>query len=109
MGQIDPELGITVENMIDLDSYLGFVTGFMFISGLTFELPVISFFLSKIGIITSAFMRKYWRHAVIASLALSAVVTPTTDMITMLVVAMPIIILWEISIWVVKMVEKKKE
>lgn len=108
MGSIDPELGITVENMIDLDSYLGFVSGFMFISGLTFELPVISFFLSKIGILSSAFMRKYWRHAVIASLTLSAIVTPTTDIITLLVVALPIIILWEISIWVVKVSEKKK-
>ncbi len=109
MGSIDPDLGITVENMIDLDSYLGFVTGFMFISGLTFELPVVSFFLGKIGVLSSDFMRKYWRHAVIASLTLSAIVTPTTDIITMSVVAMPIIILWEASIWVVKMVEKKNK
>lgn len=107
MGTIDPELGIVVENMIDLDAYLGFVTGFILISGLTFELPVISFFLSKIGVLSSGFMRKYWRHAVIAALTLSAIVTPTTDIITMTIVALPIIVLWEISIWVVKINERK--
>jgi sec-independent protein translocase protein TatC len=109
MGEIDKDLGIVVENMIDLDSYLGFVSGFMLISGLTFELPVLSFFLAKIGILTSAFMRKYWRHAVIIALAVSAIVTPTTDMITMLVVALPMILLYEISIWVTKFVEKKRK
>ncbi len=109
MGEIDKDLGIVVENMIDLDSYLGFVSGFMLISGLTFELPVLTFFLSKIGILTASFMRKYWRHAVIAALVVSAIVTPTTDMITLFVVAFPMILLYEISIWVAKVVEKKRE
>lgn len=109
MGEIDKDLGIVVENMIDLDSYLGFVSGFMLISGLTFELPVLTFFLSKIGILTASFMRKYWRHAVIAALVVSAIVTPTTDMITLFVVAFPMILLYEISIWVAKVVEKNRE
>jgi sec-independent protein translocase protein TatC len=102
MGTIDPDLNIVVENMIDLDAYLGFVSGFMLISGLTFELPVLSYFLTKIGLLTPSFMRKYWRHAAIAALFVSAVVTPTTDMITLFVVAVPIILLYEVSIWVCK-------
>lgn len=109
MGSIDPELGIVVENMIDLDAYLGFVSGFMLISGITFELPVLSYFLTKIGILSSSFLRKYWRHAVIGSLFISAIVTPTTDMITLFVVAVPIIVLYEVSIWVSASVARKKK
>lgn len=109
MGDIDKELGIVIENMIDLDSYLGFVTGFMLITGLTFELPVLAFFLTKIGVLSHKFMRKYWRHAAIASLVIAAIVTPTTDMITLFVVAAPMIVLYEISIWVSMITGRKKE
>jgi sec-independent protein translocase protein TatC len=100
MGDIDKELGIVIENMIDLDAYLGFVSGFMLITGLTFELPVLAFFLTKIGVLSHKFMRKYWRHAAIAFLLVAALVTPTTDMITLFVIAAPMILLYEISIWV---------
>lgn len=109
MGTIDAELGIVIENMIDLDAYLGFISGFMFISGLTFELPVLSYFLTKIGILNAAFMRKYWRHAAISSLVVAAIVTPTTDMITLFVVAVPIILLYEVSIWVSRVVGRKAQ
>jgi sec-independent protein translocase protein TatC len=109
MGEIDKDLGIVVENMIDVESYLGFVSGFMLISGLTFELPVIAFFLTKIGVLTPAFMRHYWRHAVVGCLIVAAVVTPTTDMITMMVVAVPMVLLYEVSIWVSKLALRKKK
>ena len=109
MGEIDKDLGIVVQNMIDVESYLGFVSGFMLISGLTFELPVIAFFLTKIGILTPAFMRHYWRHAAIGCLLIAAVVTPTTDMITMMVVAVPMVLLYEVSIWVSKIALRKKK
>lgn len=109
MGDIDKELGIVIENMIDLDSYLGFVTGFMLITGLTFELPVLAFFMTKIGVLSHKFMRKYWRHAAVASLVIAAIVTPTTDMITLFVVAAPMIILYEISIWVSMITGRKKK
>jgi len=108
MGQIDPSLGIEVQNMIDLQSYLGFVTTFMLISGLTFELPLLSYFLTKIGVLSPVFMRKYWRHAIITSLTLSAIITPTTDMVTLFVVAVPMIVLYEISIWVSRLVVRRK-
>lgn len=109
MGDIDKELGIVIENMIDLDSYLGFVSGFMLITGLTFELPVLAFFLTKIGVLSHKFMRKYWRHAAIGSLVIAAIVTPTTDMITLFVVAAPMVVLYEVSIWVSMITGRKKE
>lgn len=109
MGEIDKELGIVIENMIDLDAYLSFVSGFMLITGLTFELPVLSFFLTKIGVLSHKFMRKYWRHAAIASLVVAAIVTPTTDMITLFVVAAPMIVLYEVSIWVAMITGRKKK
>ncbi len=109
MGGIDAELGIVVENMIDLDMYLGFVSGFMLISGLTFEMPVVAYFLSKVGILTAPFMRHYWRHAVLCCLLVAAIVTPTTDMITMFVVAAPMVLLYEMSIWVSYFVNRKKK
>ncbi len=108
MGGIDQELGIIIENMIDLDMYLGFVSGFMLISGCTFEMPVIAYFLSKVGILTPAFMRHYWRHAVLACLFVSALVTPTTDMMTMFIVAAPMVLLYEVSIWVSYVVHRGK-
>jgi len=108
MGEIDKELGIIIENMIDLDAYLGFVSGFMLITGLTFELPVLAFFLTKIGVLNHKFLRKFWRHAAIACLVVAAIVTPTTDMITLFVVAAPMIILYEISIWVSMITGRKK-
>ena len=109
MGDIDKELGIVIENMIDLDSYLGFVSGFMLITGLTFELPVLAFFLTKIGVLSHKFMRKYWRHAAIGSLVIAAIATPTTDMITLFVVAAPMVVLYEVSIWVSMITGRKKE
>ena len=109
MGDIDKELGIVIENMIDLDSYLGFVSGFMLITGLTFELPVLAFFLTNIGVLSHKFMRKYWRHAAIGSLVIAAIVTPTTDMITLFVVAAPMVVLYEVSIWVSMITGRKKE
>ncbi len=109
MGDIDKELGIVIENMIDLDAYLGFVSGFMLITGLTFELPVVAYFLTKIGILSHKFMRQFWRHAAISSLVIAAIVTPTTDMITLFVVAAPMMILYEISIWVSMITGRKKD
>ena len=109
MGDIDKELGIVIENMIDLDSYLGFVSGFMLITGLTFELPVLAFFLTKIGVLSHKFMSKYCRHAEIVSIVIAAIVTQTTDMITLFVVAAPMVVLYEVSIWVSIITGRKKE
>ena len=66
--------------------------------GVVFELPMIIYFLAKLGIITAGFMRTYRRHAIVAILILAAVITPSPDMFTMTIVAIPIYFLFELSI-----------
>jgi sec-independent protein translocase protein TatC len=78
-------------------------------AGLVFELPMISYFLSKMGIITPAFMRKYRRHAIVVILIIAAIVTPTPDMVTQTLLALPMLLLYEISILVSALSQRKTE
>lgn len=98
----------SIENVIDINEYLSFYTTMMLASGLIFELPVLSLILSSIGVINSKFLRKYWRHSMVVILILAAIITPTPDPVTQMVFAAPLIILYEVSIWVAKIVEKRK-
>jgi sec-independent protein translocase protein TatC len=97
-----------IQNVIDINEYLSFYTTMMLASGLVFELPILTFILTSIGIVNSKFLRKYWRHSLIVILILAAIITPTPDPVTQLVFAAPLIVLYEASIWVAKLVEKKK-
>lgn len=103
--QVDP----TIKNIIDVDSYISVVTTLVLLMGLVFELPIIMYFLAKFGIITGSFLGKYRRHAVIVILIVAAVITPTTDVFTQMLVAVPLWILYEVSIIVAKRVEKKRK
>ncbi|MDX2129216.1 MAG: twin-arginine translocase subunit TatC [Chloroherpetonaceae bacterium] len=98
-----------IENNISIDEYMSFFIGTMLTTGLIFELPFVSYILSKIGFLTPAFMRHYRRHAVVAILIISALVTPSTDAVTMLVIAVPMLILYELSIFISLAVQKKRE
>lgn len=98
----------SIENVIDINEYLSFYTTMMLASGLVFELPVLTFILSTIGIVNSQFLRKYWRHSLVAILIIAAIITPTPDPVTQLVFAAPLVVLYEASIWVAKFVEKGK-
>jgi sec-independent protein translocase protein TatC len=89
-----------VNNFFTLDNYIGFVTMMMLGSGIVFELPMIIYFLAKLGIITALMMRTYRRHAIVIILILAAVITPSPDMFTMTLVAIPIYFLYELSILV---------
>jgi sec-independent protein translocase protein TatC len=91
-----------IELNIAIDQYISFVLALIMGSGLVFELPMISYFLSKMGLLTPAFMRKYRRHAIVVILIIAAVVTPTPDMVTQTLMAMPMFLLYEVSIWVSK-------
>ncbi|MGE5314120.1 MAG: twin-arginine translocase subunit TatC [Acidobacteriota bacterium] len=92
---------------IAADRYISFILSMILGAGLVFELPMISFFLAKFGIITPQFMRKYRRHAVIVILIVSAVVTPTPDIVTQSLLAAPMMILYEISIFIAAFAQKK--
>ncbi len=95
-----------VANTITLSSYISVLGVMSLLMGLVFELPVLCWLLAKIGILKSTFMRKYRRHAIVAILIVGAVITPTGDPFTLSLVSVPIYLLWELSILIVKKVEK---
>jgi len=72
-----------------------------------FELPMISFFLTKLGILTPGFMRKYRRHAIVIILVLAAFLTPGADPVSQIVLAVPLALLYELSILISKLSQKK--
>jgi len=98
-----------IEMHPSIDNYVGFVLTLLVGAGLVFELPMIAYFLSKMGILTPAFMRKYRRHALVVILIIAAIVTPTPDMVTQLLLALPMVALYEISIIVSKLAQRKSD
>ncbi len=101
--QVDP----TIDNDFAIDSYISVVTTLVLLLGIVFELPIIMYFLARFGIITAQFLRKYRKHALVVILVVSAVITPTTDVFTQALVAVPLWILFEASIIVVARTEKR--
>ena len=97
-----------VMNTITLDSYISTVTILSLSTGLVFELPMIVYFLSKLGIITPEFMRKYRKHAMVVNLILAAFITPSPDITSQMLVAIPLFLLYEMSITVSKVVTRKR-
>ncbi|MDB2462566.1 twin-arginine translocase subunit TatC [Algibacter sp.] len=104
---ISPE----VDNQIDISSYIALVRSSALASGLIFELPIIIYFLTKIGLVTPEILRKYRKYALVIVLILSAIITPP-DIASQVIVAIPILILYQVSIYISKIVirnQKKKE
>lgn len=97
----------TIKNEFAIDEYMSIILSVMLAAGLIFELPMISFFLSKLGILTPAFMRKYRKHSIIIIMFLAAFLSPGTDPVSQILLAVPLIILYEISILVSKYSVKK--
>lgn len=98
---------LEIENNFAITEYMSIIISVMIAAGFVFELPMLSFFLSKIGILTPAFMRKYRRHAIVAILILAAFLTPGTDPVAQVLLAVPLVLLYEISIFVSKIFSKK--
>lgn len=98
-----------IENNIAANEYLSFVISMVLASGLVFELPMASFFLSKIGILKPAYMRKYRRHAIIVILLIAGIVTPGPDITSQVLLGIPLFILYEISIIICKYSQRKKK
>lgn len=95
-----------VHSAITLDSYVSTFTTLTLLMGVVFQLPVIAFTLAKMGIVSSALMSKYRKHAFMAIMVVAAVITPP-DIMTLGVVAIPLYLLYEISIKVVKIAGKQ--
>ena len=98
-----------VPNQISLDSYMSTLFLLTFAMGITFEMPVLAYFLSKLGIITRDTLRSGRNIAIVVILIVSAVITPTTDPFTMLAVALPLYLLYEVSIMVCRPASKPDE
>lgn len=96
-----------VENNFALEEYFSLIFSVLLAAGLVFELPMLSFFLSKIGILKPEFMRKYRRHAIVIIMILAAILTPGTDPVSQILLAIPLVFLYEISIFVSKISQKK--
>ena len=91
-----------VENMISIQSYIGTFMMMNLLMGIVFELPVLCWLLGRLGLLDSAIMRRFRKHAIVAILIIAAIITPTSDIFTLMLVALPIWLLYEISIYVVK-------
>ncbi|HNP06942.1 MAG TPA: twin-arginine translocase subunit TatC [Cyclobacteriaceae bacterium] len=96
-----------VSNEFDITSYVSTITMLVFGSGLLFQLPVVVYFLSKIGIVTPALMRQYRKHALVAILILGAIITPP-DPLSQSLISLPLYLLYEISILISAMVMKQR-
>jgi len=103
--QVSEEVG----NQITLNSYISTFLTLMFVMGLVFEMPIVAYFFAKIGLLTSKFLSKYRKISIVIILVLAALITPSTDAFTMVLVAVPLQFLYEISRFVVKRVEKRNK
>ena len=102
--QVSPD----VANMLTIQSYVDTLLGMSLVMGVVFELPVVCALLGRMGLINAQLMTGYRRHAIVAILVVAAIITPTTDVFTLMVVALPIWLLYEASIVIVKMVSKHR-
>jgi len=94
--------------MIKIGNYIGIITRLLIAIGLVFELPVVTTFLARLGIVKPEWLAGKRKVAIIAAFILAAIITPTFDPINQSLVAVPLIILYEMSIWLAKLVYRKK-
>lgn len=102
--EIDP----SVANQINVRSYIGLLSSICLATGLIFELPIVAFFLTKVGILTPVFMRKYRKHSIVVIFIIAAIITPP-DIFSQTLVAIPLLLLYEISIIISARVSRQKE
>ena len=100
--QVSPD----VANMLTLQSYIDTLLGMSLVLGVVFELPVVCGIMGRMGLLSEHHMSEYRRHAVVAILIVSAIITPTTDVFTLFVVALPIWLLYEASIFIVHLTRR---
>lgn len=97
------QVSADVANMLTLQSYMDTLIMMSLMMGIVFELPVVSWILGKMGLVNARQMSQWRRHAIVVILIVSAIITPTTDAFTLFIVALPIWLLYELSIVIVRM------
>lgn len=98
------QVSAEVDNMITLNSYMGTLFMMNLAMGIVFEIPILSWLFAKLGFISAQFMQRYRKHAIVIILIIAALITPTSDIFTLLLVAFPMWLLYEVSILIVKRV-----
>lgn len=96
------QVSTEVENTITIDSYIDTLTMLSLMMGITFEIPILAWLFAKLGFLTAEFMTRYRKHALVISLVIAAIITPTSDVFTLLMVTFPMFILYEASILIVR-------
>ena len=102
------QVSADVSNMLTISSYVDTLAMMSLVFGIVFEMPVVSWLMARAGLLRAEWMNRYRRHAVVAILVVAAVITPTSDMFTLLVVSLPIWLLYEASVVVVRMTDAKR-
>lgn len=102
------EFGDDIRPTATLSSYVSYLTMITLPTGIVFELPIVAYFLAKIGLVSSDLMKKFRRHSIVIIFIVAAIITPP-DVITQFLIAIPLMLLYEISISVVKRIEKKNK
>lgn len=98
-----------VQNMLTIQSYMDTLLMMSLVFGLVFEIPVVSWLLALMGVLKHVWMKRYRKHAFVAIVVVAAVITPTSDAFTLFIVSLPIWLLYEFSILIVKMTERRKQ
>ncbi len=99
----------TISNEFDITSYVSTISILVLSSGILFQLPIVIFFLTKVGIVTPRLLRSYRKHAVVAILVIGAVITPSSDPLSLSLISIPLYFLYEISILISKIELRRKE
>jgi sec-independent protein translocase protein TatC len=94
--------------MISVGKYVSFATILIFASGLVFELPVVVIFLTQIGLVSPVALRRQWKYIVVLIFVIAAVITPTPDIFTQCILAVPMLILYLVSLWISALIYKPK-
>ena len=98
-----------VETLLTLSSYVDTLMLMSLVFGIVFEIPVIAWLLARFGMLKASWMSEYRRHAIVAILIAAAIITPTADIMTLIVVSLPIWLLYEVSIWIVRFTNTNTE
>ncbi len=102
------QISTAIHNDFDINEYFSSVTMWVLSCGIIFQLPVLSYFLSKFGLLTPEFLRKYRRHAIIFCFVLSAFLTPP-DPVSQILIAIPLILLFQLAVWMSKIAVRKRK
>ena len=103
------ETGKQFKQMVTVDDYFGFASTIILATGVVFETPMLIFFLARLGIVTPAFLMQKFKYAVVLAFVISAIITPTPDMVTQAALAIPMILLYLLGTGVAFIFAKKVE